>query len=149
MKLSKLYNPMMIWLLNSPLHGVVSKMYMVVTFTGRKSGKTYQTPVEYFPVGDDGTIGFLTQGSRIWWRNLQDGAAVTLRVRGQDVRGTSQTTLGDPDAYTAALTAYLDCYPGREKYFNARREDDGTLVIDNLGEAAAANVVVSITPDTM
>lgn len=148
MKLSKLYNPLMIWLLNSPLHGLVSKMYMVVTFTGRKSGKTYQTPVEYFPVGKDGTIGFLTQGSRVWWRNLQDGAAVSLRVRGQDMRGTSRTTLDDPAAYTAALTAYLTRYAGREKFFNARREDDGALVIDDLAETAATSVIVQIKPDT-
>ena len=52
MKLSKLYNPLMIGLLHSPLHGVVSKIYMVITFAGR-----------------------------VWWRNLQGGAAVTLRVR--------------------------------------------------------------------
>ena len=47
MKWSKLYNPLMKWLLRSPLHGVVSKMYLLVTFTGRKSGTVYSTPVEY------------------------------------------------------------------------------------------------------
>jgi len=46
------YNPIMKWILGSPLHRVVSKSTMLVTFTGRKSGKQYTIPVNYVREGD-------------------------------------------------------------------------------------------------
>ena len=75
MKWSKLYNPLMLWLLRSPLHGVVSSMYMVVNFTGRKSGKAYSTPVEYWQDGD--TLMFFTTRSRVWLALELGGARAT------------------------------------------------------------------------
>lgn len=142
MKWSKLYNPPMKWLLRSPLHGIVSSMYMVVTFTGRKSGQTYSTPVEYFTV--DGTLTFLTASEHQWWRNLRDGAAVTVQVRGKALAGISQTSIGDPSVYEAALRGYLKRYPGRAKYFNVRQESDGTYNAEDLAREAARTVVVSV-----
>ena len=32
--------------LRSPVHKMVSKTVLLITFTGRKSGKTYTTPVD-------------------------------------------------------------------------------------------------------
>lgn len=48
----KVQNPFMKWLLRSPFHGAVSRMYLLITFTGRKSGKTYTTPVQYAQDGN-------------------------------------------------------------------------------------------------
>ena len=45
-------NPMMRMLLRSPLHFVQSKSLMLITFTGRKSGRRLTTPVRYVRVGD-------------------------------------------------------------------------------------------------
>ncbi len=38
------YNPIMMWLLRSPLHGMLSSSTMIITYTGRKSGKMFSTP---------------------------------------------------------------------------------------------------------
>ena len=38
-------NRAMKFMLRSPLHSIVDKKILLVTFTGRKSGKTYTTPV--------------------------------------------------------------------------------------------------------
>ena len=38
-------NKTMKLILRSPMHGVVSKSMLLISFTGRKSGKTYTTPV--------------------------------------------------------------------------------------------------------
>lgn len=96
------YNPIITALLRSPLHGVVSGMYLLVTFTGRKSGRTYTTPVQYKQFGR--TLKFVTRRSRAWWKNLRGGAAVTVRLRGQDLRGTADEV---PAADQAALTAEI------------------------------------------
>lgn len=76
-------NPVIKGVLRSPLHGSMSRFLMVLTFTGRKSGKRYSTPVGYFRDGD--TISFFTE--RPWWKNLQDGAPVEMLVQRQKLRG--------------------------------------------------------------
>jgi hypothetical protein len=45
MNWQKLYNPIVIWLLRSPLHSLMDKSTILVTITGRKSGKIYTVPV--------------------------------------------------------------------------------------------------------
>jgi hypothetical protein len=74
-------NPLLKWLLRSPFHGRVSKMLALLTFTGRKSGKQFTTPVGYHRM--DGQIVVFTDSG--WWRNLTKGAPATLRLEGRDV----------------------------------------------------------------
>ena len=69
-------------LLRSPLHWLVSSHLMLIEFTGRKSGKSYTTPVQYYHESD-GAYAFLTQRARLWWKNLQDRHFVT-RIAGQE-----------------------------------------------------------------
>lgn len=98
------YNPIITALLRSPIHGVVSGMYMLVTFTGAKTGRTYTTPVQYRQLGR--TLKFVTRRNRAWWKNLRGGAAVTVRVRGQDLRGTAEEIqVADGAALAAEILA--------------------------------------------
>ena len=76
-------NPLIITILRSPLHPMMSKAIMLITFTGRKSGKRYTTPVSYSRQGE--TVYVFTHGT--WWKNLRGGAPVSLRLRGQDRNG--------------------------------------------------------------
>jgi deazaflavin-dependent oxidoreductase (nitroreductase family) len=75
----RLLNPLLVALLRSPLHGLASKNFMLLTVTGRKSGRTYT-----FPIGrheePDGTFVLSAGGN--WRHNLRGGAdvRVTLRV---------------------------------------------------------------------
>jgi hypothetical protein len=43
----KFVNPVSMFILRSPLHGVLSHAMMVLTFEGRKSGKKISVPVGY------------------------------------------------------------------------------------------------------
>ena len=95
----RLQNPFMKWLLRSPLHGLVSGKYVLITVTGRKSGRQYTTPVQY---GRDGTRLFIiTSRDYIWWRNLRGGAEVALALRGEEAAGWA-TVETDADAVEAA-----------------------------------------------
>ncbi len=86
----RLQNPMMKWLLASPLHFIVSNHYLLITFTGCKSGHEYTTPVQYAQAGNDLLI--ITSAIYIWWRNLRGGAPVTIRLRGQTWSGAAETS---------------------------------------------------------
>ncbi len=81
------FNPFMIWLICSPFHRLLSKNFMVLIYTGRKSGKTYQVPVNYTHQG--GKLVTFSYRERTWWRNLRGGAPVVLRLEGRDVQATS------------------------------------------------------------
>ncbi len=89
----KIGNIFMKPLLRSPLHFLASGRVMLITFTGRKSGKVYTTPVEYRRV--ENTVIFSTQRNRVWWKNLQDNAGVTLRIKGRKVEGMVEQLVFD------------------------------------------------------
>ncbi len=101
--LNRLGNVFIIPLLKSPLHGSLSSQIMLITFTGRRTGKTYTTPVEYRREGD--TILVSSFKDRRWWKNLQGGAPVRLRVRGQDLPGVAQVFTQDMRNFEPALRA--------------------------------------------
>ncbi len=65
-------------LLRSPLHGFVSGNTMLVSVTGRKTGRVVTIPVNYVQEGD--ILWVLSYRERTWWRNLLTGAPVTLRL---------------------------------------------------------------------
>lgn len=121
MRPQRFYNPLVIWLLRSPLHGAMSRSTLLLTFTGRKSGRIYTTPVNYVSNGDE----LLVVGSRghSWWKNLRGGAAVTVRVRGRDMRGQAEVFEGE--AAEQGLLAVLRAVPAYRRYWKVELGEDG------------------------
>lgn len=80
LNLTSIFNPFMICLRRSPLHKIASKNTILITFTGCKSGRRYITHVNY--VFDGNVIFIISLRSRSWWRNLQRGVPVSVRLKG-------------------------------------------------------------------
>lgn len=74
-------------LLRSPLHRFASGRLALITVTGRRSGREYTFPVLYSQDGERVTIQVGWPESKVWWRNLRDGAGVRLRLRGEERTG--------------------------------------------------------------
>jgi len=76
---------------------------MLLTFTGRRTGKTYTIPVGYTREG--GTLTLFTDHA--WWRNLRGdgGVPVTVRLAGHPVAGRAEA-IPDP-AVVAHIAAGL------------------------------------------
>jgi deazaflavin-dependent oxidoreductase (nitroreductase family) len=74
-------NPVMKAVLRSPLHRLLSKNLMLLTATGRKTGRTYTLPVGRYE-SPDGTFVLSAGGN--WRHNLHGGADVRITVDGQD-----------------------------------------------------------------
>ena len=125
------------FVLRSPLHGVVSKTVLLITFTGRKSGKTYTTPVSYSQTDDQVTI--FTHAD--WWKNLRGGAPVTLHIRGRDFQGLAEPVAEDKDAVAAGLAAHLRMVPSDARYYGVTFDDHKSLKAEEV-EKAAQNVVM-------
>ena len=73
---------------------MVSKTVLLITFTGRKSGKTYTTPVSYSQTDDQ--VFIFTHAA--WWKNLRSIAPVTLALRGREFRGLAEPVADDKQA---------------------------------------------------
>lgn len=66
----------------------VSRYLTVVTYTGRRSGRSFSTPVAYRRKGDTVTIRVGFPESKNWWRNFTgDGGPISLQLEGVSREG--------------------------------------------------------------
>lgn len=72
------------------LHRLTSASTLLLTFTGRKSGRRYTIPVVY--LRRDARTLLVTTDSR-WAHNLTGGAPVQVRLRGRDMAGRATTSV--------------------------------------------------------
>lgn len=78
--------------------GKVHSQFAAICHVGRRSGKTYETPLMVFPRGDDFII-VLTYGPEVdWYRNLRAAGQGILRWQGKTY------TIGRPEPVDSALT---------------------------------------------
>ena len=93
MLLNRAGNPLVIALLRSPLHGLLSRGVALVTVVGRRSGRPHTLPVQFAARADG--VYLLSWPDRRWWRNLEGGGPVTLRIRGRTLAGEAEVLTGD------------------------------------------------------
>lgn len=68
----------------------------IITHRGRRSGRTYRTPVNVFRRGDE-YLFFATYGSEVdWVRNVLAAGTCSLRTRGRDVTLIEPELISDP-----------------------------------------------------
>ena len=81
-RLMRAINPLVRGMLRSPLRRLLGEHVLLLTYTGRISGRQYTLPVGY--TRDDDTLTVISQhsASKRWWRNLRGGARVTVDLQG-------------------------------------------------------------------
>jgi len=135
------FNPMMVWLLKSPLHGFVSRNMMLTTVLGRKSGKQISTPTNY--LRDGNTLWVISRRDRKWWRNLRGGAKVWVLLAGKSVEGRGQVI--EEEKYVAqSLFDYYKKVPHAAKYVQIGLDAAGLPISTDCERAAQEMVVVRI-----
>jgi deazaflavin-dependent oxidoreductase (nitroreductase family) len=133
-------NSAMKFMLQSPVHGMVSKTVLLITFTGRKSGKTYTTPVDYSQAGDQ--VYIFTHAT--WWKNLRGGAPVTLRIRGRDLQGVAEPIAEDKHSVAAGLMEHLRRVPGDARYYGVTFDEHNNPRTDEVEKAAQTAVMIRV-----
>ena len=127
-------------ILRSPVHGMVSKTILLITFKGRKSGKSYTTPVSYSQNGDQVTI--FTHAT--WWKNLRNGTPISLRLRGRELQGLAKTVAEDKQAVAAGLSAHLRKVPSDARYYGVTFDEQNNPNPAEVEQAAQTVVMVRI-----
>jgi hypothetical protein len=130
----------MIFMLRSPLHKMMSGSTLLVTVTGRKSGRPITTPVNYYQEGD--TLWVLSNRERTWWRNLKGGALLKLRLRGQEVGGFGEVILDEP-MVAARIGEYVRHLPISARSLGVRMQDGQPDPAD-LSRLAEERVMIRI-----
>lgn len=76
-------------LIDAPVIGpLLGRGFVVISYVGRRSGKTFSTPVNYWRKGDTLTIGVAMPDKKSWWRNfLGEGGPISLHLNGADRSG--------------------------------------------------------------
>jgi F420H(2)-dependent quinone reductase len=76
MRAAPLFNAPVAAIATSPrLGGIVRRNIAMITYTGRRSGRTFSIPVAYRRSGDEIEIAANMPDAKTWWRNfLGDGA---------------------------------------------------------------------------
>jgi len=80
--------------LKTPLH-VFLRNTMLITVTGCKTGRKYSTPVGFYREGD--ALWVISSRDRTWWRNIKNGAAVSLLIQGKAVHAFAEAQLNEED----------------------------------------------------
>ncbi|MCW0213745.1 MAG: hypothetical protein OJJ54_10325 [Pseudonocardia sp.] len=90
----------------------VGRQLVMVTYTGRRSGRTFTIPVGYRRRDDVVTIAVVMPDAKSWWRNfLGEGGPITLHLGGPDGEGRDGRS-GDRTGHAVA-----------------RRDDEGGVVV--------------------
>ena len=116
------FNRVMKLVLRTPLiHRVVSGNIMLLTYTGRKTGKIYTIPVSYTKQGN--AITMFTNHN--WSKNLIDNVPVTLRLRGRQLNAKMDSTITDVDQITPVLSEHLRNKPADARIHKVTYDDTG------------------------
>ena len=114
-------NSLMKWALTTPgIQAVVGQGVALLTFTGRKTGKTYTIPVSYHR--EDDTVTVITKRIRHWWHNFETSLEVELRLAGHVFTGKAEAQTGDEEVL-GFMVGYLEKRPIDAKAYGLAREE--------------------------
>lgn len=105
-RIMRMINVPMRRVLSLPFPTPLGRRLMVVTLTGRKTGRIYRQPVSYVQDGET----LLTPGGGAWTRNLREDTAVPARINGKHVR-LRPDLVRDPDEVERLLRKMAETNP--------------------------------------
>ena len=143
--------PLVLALLRSPLHRLLSADILALTWRGRRSGREYTLPLSYVRAPDRNDVVYLCtrpEGSR-WWRNFRGGVECHALVGGRRCRAQADVLDPDSDEALAGLRLFVTRNPGTGRMLyniEPRRDGNGPTGPDpeDLAREVANSVVLRL-----
>ena len=89
---------------------LVGRIILLLTTTGRRSGKKRVTPLQYEMIGADYYLGAARGVKADWVRNIQIDPQVELRVGAKYFQGTAEV-ITDPSKFADFMEVRLERHP--------------------------------------
>jgi F420H(2)-dependent quinone reductase len=115
---------------------------MLITVAGLKTGKKYSTPVGFYR--ENGNLWVLTSRDRTWWRNVKNGADVSLLLEGKPVRAFARAEV-DAQAVETRMLDYIQYVPMAAGPLGIRVENKA-LDMGDIARVAKDRLFVKIKP---
>jgi hypothetical protein len=112
---NRLMNPVVSAVLRSPLHAVMSRSNALVTCTGRRTGRVVTLPLRYAEDATGLWIHPARPHRKTWWRNLEGGVPVTVRLRGRELSAHAEAIRGGDARVAEGLWSYYRRFPALAK----------------------------------
>ncbi len=138
---NRVINPLVRALLRSPAHRVMSRGVLLLSYTGRRSGRRITLPVQYARADQSLILWPAHHDRKRWWRNLQPPAPVRLRVAGRELHGTAQVLVDDTAQIAEALTIFLARFPSARRALGVSADAS----LNAIKRAAEHQIVVRIS----
>ena len=140
LRVVKILNPFVRFLLKSPLQGLISKDILLLHFQGRKSGRWFATPVSY--VKDGNRLRVLTDAA--WWKNLRDRPGARVHLCGKEL-AVQATTRSDGTEYVRdAMKDFYTRIPRDARYASVGLDRDKKPNEDDIATAAPHIVLIEL-----
>jgi hypothetical protein len=131
-------NAVVVSVLKSPLHRVMSGRLALIRYQGSRTGAEYTLPVQYTSTHGGLVVVVAQPGTKTWWRNFTTMGQAQILLARSWVPMTAHALVGseDPHAVTPLLRSYAARFPKVVKSL------DG----DTLEERVEHAVVVWLRP---
>ena len=139
-------NPLIGLVLRSPLHLLLSKNVLLVTFKGRKTGRMFTTPLRY--IRDGNTVRCFSSENTKWWRNMRGGVPVTLRLAGKNTLCQARVLEVSVEEKAYLLSTYLSQFPQDASYHEVSLDSNRKPSEADIAIASETAVMVEFTEKT-
>jgi len=100
-------NAVVLAMLRSPVHRLLSGLAIELRYIGRRSGREYVLPVQYVRTGDRLVVRPQGAQRKSWWRNFRTPGPVRVRLAGQVYHGTAHVVDHDDPEWEEARSLYV------------------------------------------
>ncbi len=139
-------NPLFMWLLRSPLHWVVSPGLVLLTITGRRTGREYTIPVGYQRDGELVIVLVSDAPAKQWWRNFREERPIRMLLRGQEVEGLALLVHPASEEFRGWAGQTFQRLPFLGRQFGIRYDRRRGLTDEQVRHLGVEAAIVRIAP---
>lgn len=136
----KFLNSIMKFLLRTPFAGPLGSQLVLLSFTGRKSGKTFTIPLGF--AKRENTVVLFTDHT--WYKNLIDNPSVTLRLQGKELKGRAEIVHDDKELIAKELEAFVKERPNAARAYSITLDANKQPNLESVQRASQLFTVIYV-----
>jgi len=137
-------NPLIVGILRSPLHFMLSPGLLLLTVTGRRTGRRYTIPVGFQRDAERFVILVSKARRKNWWRNFIEPAPVEMLVARKELRGMGWVVQPESFEFRKNAERTFKRMPWLGKQFGIEYDASTGLTDDQVAHLAVEGAMVQV-----